>query len=136
MSRRKFEDDIFEDYIERFISDRSKIKDYYLFDTDQIIVEHLDGNRYLYDYMNKTLRALPNDEDLSEEKWRYEFSQRLLKKMDLSGIGQDLLSQRTGLSRPMISYYIRGRSIPNIYNAEKIARALGCSVEELLHFPK
>lgn len=128
----------FEDYTRRFLFSEDDASDFYQFDEDQLIVKHRDGRTFLYDHMNKTRRPITlglRRDDLSEERWRYEFSQRLRKKMDISGIGQELLSRKTGISRPMISNYMRGKAVPSLYNAEKIAIALHCTISELIRFP-
>lgn len=139
MSIKSFEKEMFEDFKRRHPYDAEKAVDWYSFDMTQLLIELEDGTRVLYDHMDKTYRHLRNvrsDEDDSEERWRYEFSQRLRKKMQLRSIGQDELSNITGLSRPMISRYVSGRSIPSLYNAEKMAKALKCSITELIRFPK
>lgn len=51
---------------------------------------------------------------------------RLAKKMTLSE-----LSKASGVSRVSINRYELGQRVPNIENARKIARALGCSLDEL-----
>ena len=108
------------------------------FDKTQIIVELDDGSKILYDYLDKTFRNLHPivEGDNEEECWRYEFSQRLRTKMRQRAVRQEILSEETGISRPMISHYMNGKSLPSIYNVMKIARALHCTVEELMHFPK
>ena len=141
MLKEKYEIMMFEDYESRYKFDAEKVVDYYMFDNTQLIVELEDGSKILYDYMEKTIRYLrrpgsSEENDMSEEKWRYEFSQRLRKKMQLRGYGQDTLSQETGISRVTISHYMTGKSIPNLYNANKIANALKCNVIEFIRFPK
>lgn len=139
MPIKSFEKEMFEDFKRRHPSDAKKAVDYYSFDMTQLIIELNNGKKVLYDHMDKTyryIRSVRSDEDDSEERWKYEFSQRLRKKMQLRSIGQDELSNITGLSRPMISRYASGRSIPSLYNAEKIAIALKCSITELIRFPK
>ena len=108
-----------------------------LFDSTQILVELDDGNKVLYDCMQQTYRFIypwDLDED-NEERWRYEFSQRLQTKMRQLGLDQNDIAIRTGISQPMFSRYMTGKSIPNIYNTEKIAKVLRCSIDELIRFP-
>lgn len=138
MSTKLFEDEMFEDFKRRSPLDAYKAIDWYTFDMTQLIIELEDGTKILYDNIDKTYRYLKRiyeDED-EENRWKYEFSQRLQKKMQLRAIGQDALSNISGISRPMISRYVSGRSIPSLYNAEKIARALNVSLTELVRFPK
>lgn len=139
MSIKSFENEIYVDFARRFPSDADKSVDWSLFDKTQILIELNDGRKVLYDNMDKTCRSIRNvrsNEENNEERWRYEFSQRLRKKMQLRSIGQDELSNITGISRPMISRYASGQSIPSLYNAEKIAKALRCSITELVRFPR
>lgn len=55
---------------------------------------------------------------------------RLAKKMTLSE-----LSKASGVSRVSINRYELGQRVPNVENAQKIARALDCSIDELFRGP-
>ena len=115
----------------------AKIVDWYPSGRMEITVMLMDGTKLTYDYLDKTIRFLNNFEDnelLSEENWMREFSFRLAKKMRQKRITQEELSETTGLSKPTISKYVNGRSIPNAYIARKIALVLECSVSELIDF--
>lgn len=91
-----------------------------------------DGTSVMYDDMEHSIRNLPRDSNaMSERECRREFGLRLRKIMYFKNITQSDLSERTGLSQPMISNYINGRTTPSFYNADKIAKALGCSTEDL-----
>ena len=51
-------------------------------------------------------------------------------------IGQEALSEITGISKVTISGYVNGKSLPSLYNADRIAEALSISIDKLLDFPK
>lgn len=60
------------------------------------------------------------------------FSKNLKTELFYSGIQQKKLSEQTGIPYPTVTDYINGRSLPNIVNGVKIARALNVSVEYLV----
>jgi DNA-binding Xre family transcriptional regulator len=97
----------------------------------ELLVRLADGSAYLYDDFDQIARPLPRDSDnMTEMECRTEFSARLRRTMLLKGVSQNELADRTGITRPMINRYMTGKSEPGFYNLDKIARALGCSLEE------
>lgn len=97
-----------------------------------VIVTLRDGRVILYDDMEGTIRNLPRDiNNLSEHECKREFGIRLKRLMYKKGITQSELSERTGIAQTMISSYLTGRNVPSFYKVDRIARALGCSVDDL-----
>lgn len=95
------------------------------------IARFKDGSVWSYDRSEKTLRKLRSDtNNISEQECRKEFGYRLYKIMGLKGITQKQLSAMTGITQSMISNYITGKASPSFYNASKIAKAIGCSIED------
>lgn len=91
-----------------------------------------DGSYFLYDDFDKTLRKLPRDGyGLTEDECRKEFGFRLRRLLYCKGITQAELSEMTGIPQCSISNYICGKVGPNFYTVDKIAKALGCSLDEL-----
>ena len=70
-----------------------------------------------------------SDYDLDQELKRY-FKNRLIQLMKRNNIGQEELAIQTNTSRRMISRYINGYCMPSFITIIKIAKALGCSVED------
>ena len=62
---------------------------------------------------------------------KVEFAKSLRAKLLELGISQSELARRAGLGRDSISGYIRGRSLPNPVNIDRLAKALGVNAEEL-----
>ena len=60
------------------------------------------------------------------------FGVNLRHKMKERGIGVKRLSVRTGLGMTTIYEARRGRTVPNVITAWKLAQSLGTTVEELL----
>lgn len=60
------------------------------------------------------------------------FTERMARAMFLKGIRQTELVDKTGIDKGSMSSYVNGRYKPSAENMEKIARALGVSVEYLL----
>lgn len=103
-------------------------------DPDELILILENGDKVLYNDTNNSVRNLPSDIDnMSEYEFKREFGIRLKKLMNKKGITQEELSEITEITRPMISNYIRGKSLPTFYNMDRIAKALDCSTEEFRH---
>lgn len=91
-----------------------------------------DGTSVMYDDVEHAIRTLPRDSNLmSESECRREFGLRLRKLMRIKNISQLELSEKTGISSVTISNYLNFKATPSFYNADKIAKAIGCSIEEL-----
>lgn len=63
---------------------------------------------------------------------KQEFGKRLYKLMVLKGWNQSELARQAGIARDSVSTYIRGKSLPEPSNAERLAKALGLRSDELL----
>lgn len=60
------------------------------------------------------------------------FSVNLKSRMKERGIGARKLSEKTGVSLTTVYEARRGRTVPNVITAWKLARGLGATVEDLL----
>ena len=99
---------------------------------DLLITEMEDGNVFLYDDIDNSIRRIDYDsESMTEANCRHEFGKRLRRLMLRSGITQEDLSERTGISQASISTYMTGRNTPSFYNVVKIANVLNCSIDDL-----
>lgn len=98
-----------------------------------ILVYLSDGTKVIYNHKLNCLRNVLEYEG-TEDEWKREFSFKLVELMADKGLDQLSLSELSGISQVSISNYINGRSIPNGYKIEKIARALKCSVRDLIVF--
>jgi len=103
---------------------------------DELVVTLSDGGIVSYDDFYKTFRRLPSDYNMNEDECKMEFGIRLRKTMALKGLNQTMLSERTGIPQPLLSNYITGRTNPSFYAVDKIAKALGCSVDEFRHIER
>ena len=103
--------------------------------TDYLVIAKLNDDTYVeYDVMNETLRNLYDDPDnMTDERWRYEFGRKLKATMWRRGITQTDLAEMTGISQTTISTYIRGSSSPTVPNLYRICQALGCSATEFIY---
>lgn len=97
----------------------------------ELVAKMSNGVTVLYDDIDHCFRRLPtNSDDMTEEECRTEFGWRLRKIMFRNGITQEQLSERTGIAQSRISNYLRGKNSPTFYVVDRIAKALGCSVDE------
>ena len=100
-----------------------------------LLVTLEDGSKVLFDDFTKTYRLLP-DESVRDTKEAYkkEYSYKLRSRMDRRCVSQAQLSEATGISQSTISKYVRGYEVPSLFNANKIAKALGCSVDDFRYY--
>jgi transcriptional regulator with XRE-family HTH domain len=63
---------------------------------------------------------------------KQEFGRRLYRLMLAKGWTQSELARRAGLARDSVSTYVRGVSLPEALNLDKLAKALGVTAAELL----
>ena len=98
---------------------------------DEIIIKTKDGEVYLYDLFDKSIRTLPEDRtNITEKQCRKEFGRRLRRIMWFRGMTQIELSEKTGIQQYAISNYTTGRTTPSFYIVDKIAKALHCSMDD------
>ena len=91
-----------------------------------------DGEVIAFDYKDKTIRFLPQDNNhMTEQECRHEFGVRLRRLMYLEGFTQEGLSEATGISQTMLSKYITGDVCPSFTKVDKICKALRCSMDQL-----
>jgi ribosome-binding protein aMBF1 (putative translation factor) len=91
-----------------------------------------DGSMFEFDPLDNSIRrVITNWTDVDEEITRKEFGNNLLKMIPFSGMNSKDLAAEVGISTVMMSKYIHGKSTPNVLVARKLARALGCTVDEL-----
>ena len=99
-----------------------------------LLVETKDGEYYIYNDMARTIRRVARDRhNVTGTEFRKEFGNRLRNIMFLRGLSQNELSERSDISQVTISKYTTGKSVPGFYNLYKIARALGCSVDDFCY---
>lgn len=100
--------------------------------TRELLVKFNDGSGAVFDMFEHSIRWMPDDsENMTEQQCRKEFGLRLRKIMEIKGMTQDDLSRKTGIAQPILSNYIKGKNSPSFYRVDKIAKALGCSADDL-----
>lgn len=132
----EYEDIIYRYFLMYFPYYENRILRYYMFTNTELMAELDNGHYVVYDSLHNTCREFSKSNELEdEEHWRLEFARRLYKMMEHQAISQNTLSEISGISIVTISSYMNGKSTPSLYNAEKLARALRCGVEDLIKFP-
>ena len=90
-----------------------------------------DGRKFLFNIIECSIRRLPkNSNDISEDECRHEYGRRLRHIMWCRGMSEQELSEITGIHSVALSRYINGKVSPSFYNADKIAKALRCSIDD------
>lgn len=97
----------------------------------ELLIKLEDGSKIIYDDFNKSYRNVPDDShNMTEQECKREFGIRLRKILERKGMSQFELSERTGITPSDICNYVNGKTSPTFYRVDKIAKALGCSVDE------
>lgn len=128
---------VYRDFQQQYPYLDEKVVDWYPSGQLEISIILEDKSKYCYTYGNSGLcRLYSKDEDeecVDEDNWRIEFSNNLRKKMLKIHVSQEELSERTGISQVSISKYLNCRATPSGHNIDLMARALHCSVSELMN---
>lgn len=115
-------------------------------DDTSIKIYFKDGLEMIYDYdlkrgkfklpdnvdEGKHYDEIPNNKLMSEKEWRMSFSARLNDILNSKEIGSSYLSELSGISEEAIVRYLKGERAPSTYNTIRLARALNCSVTDLI----
>lgn len=127
-------DEVFDKFNRYYPVIADRVIDWYRSGRNSIVVVMDDESRMEYHYILNTVRNLVDlteDDFDSEDNYQRDFSYNLMCKMADAGVNRGLLAEKTGISQVSISKYLNRKTLPSIYNCEKIARALNCSVSEL-----
>lgn len=101
----------------------------------ELIAYQKDGSKVRYDQINNSYKYFPagyNSDDRSDEVVMRLFGYRLKREMSMRGFNQADLAEQTGVSQATISNYILGKQSPTLISINRIAKALGCSMNDLL----
>lgn len=103
----------------------------------ELTITMSDGEQVIYDHLERGIRIIrrtPEEDVLSEERWRAEFVFKVRHRMMRKGLTQKDLAEMSGVSLMSINKYLNMKSTPTAYTVMKIANALGCSSTELTDF--
>lgn len=101
-------------------------------DLFELEIHNKDGSIDIYDDMSHSLG--PKIDTSTDAGWKKEFARRLRKKIAMRGISQTNISELTGISQPLLSLYTQGKSLPSAQKVSSLAKALNCSVNDLIGF--
>lgn len=101
-------------------------------DVFELEIDDKDGSIYIYNGMDHSIG--PKFDTSTDIGWKKEFARRLRKKIAMRGITQTNISEFTGISQPLLSLYVQGKSLPSAQKVSAIAKAIGCSVNDLIGF--
>lgn len=126
---------MFENFVRYFPTISKKTISYRDGGYDTLIVQLSDGTALSYDDTDHSIQGVPYDSHrMSEHECRREFGRRLYKVMCRKGLTQAELAERSGLQQSQISNYTCGKNTPSFYAVDRIAKALGCSIDDLRYF--
>lgn len=95
-----------------------------------VLITTVRGEYYIYNDLNDTIRKIFKEDGKTDDQRKVEFGNNLREKMVESDLSQGELASLTGISTTMLSLYMNGRASPTFVNVQKLAYALGCSVDD------
>ena len=103
-------------------------------DWDLLII-YRDGRRILFDRCTGYFKNISykNINELTEEQEREEFAYMLRSLMKRNWVTQERLAEKAHITRTMISKYVRGEAVPNALTLNKIAKVIGCSMDDFFN---
>lgn len=107
---------------------------------NSILVTLDDESKLEYNSCDNTIRNVTKlysheqADNMDEDSWRKEFGHKLRRAIFEKGINQDRLAEMSGISRQMLTRYVRGTSTPSGYILTRLCEVLDCDVRELTKF--
>lgn len=101
----------------------------------ELIAYQKDGSKVRYDQVIHAFQYFSPDYDSlkrTDEVVMRSFGYRLRREMSMRGFNQADLAEQTGVSQSTISNYILGKQSPTLISINRISKALGCSMNDLL----
>ena len=123
---------LYENYKSHFPSFKKDCVSWKQTDLFELEINNKDGSIDIYNDMDHTLG--PKINTGTDVGWKKEFARRLRKKIAMRGITQVRLGELTGISQPLLSLYTQGNTLPSVQKASALAKALNCSVNDLIGF--
>lgn len=101
-----------------------------------IVFVYENGDKIFYDSTIKSIRYFnkdyTSDLPINEERWTIEVASNIRREMRKRGIGQQTLSELSGISQSTLSRYTNAETALYAYKLKLIADALECTMDELL----
>ena len=72
--------------------------------------------------------------NFEQKEWDIEFGINLEQKLKEKELNKSELSKLTGIDKSTITKYTSGKKTASSYNVASMAKALGCSTDELIMF--
>lgn len=100
-----------------------------------LLIVFRDGRKILYDRFTRYYKNITygNINELTAEQEKIEFAYMLRSLMGRNRITQEEMAERINTSQTMISHYMTGRSLPNVITLNKIAKVIGCSMDDFFN---
>ena len=97
---------------------------------NELTVTLANGHKLLFNGFDHSFRNLPDYDDMSDRDIKNEFGKRLRRIMERKYFTQEQLAEAAGVQQSNLSSYINGKVNPTFATVYKIARALGCSIDD------
>ena len=99
-----------------------------------LVIEFENGERRIYDTFSNTWSYVKYEsDDLTDEQELHEFQVNLRTLIRRKFMDQTEFARRLGITQGMVSKYLTGRSVPDVLMLRKMAKVLGCSVNDFFY---
>jgi len=98
----------------------------------ELIIKYPDGTVKVYDDLNRSIRIVSyNSGNVTDEIWKREFARRVKWRLHRKGYTQEELAAELGINRCTLNGYLTGKNMPGFRFVTKLAKALGCTPNDL-----
>lgn len=125
----------FKNYLLYYPFQREHVVDWWPSGNYEINMRLDNGKVIFYNYLTGYSGPVERFDDISDirlDEWKIRFAKRFKRALDEYNLTQKMLSERTGITEANLSLYSNGRAIPSAMTLSKLAKAIGCSADELL----
>lgn len=126
---------IYQDFLNWHKEYNGEVVDYYPCGRNELMIRLKNLQYVRFNWEINTVQIVQPasfEQNNTDESWKQNFAERLIRRMRVIHITQDELSKRTGISQVTISKYATAKAMPNGLNLSRLAYALDCSVSELM----
>ena len=100
-----------------------------------LLITFSNGTKVLYDRCTGYYKNISYGDinELTEEQEKVELAYMLRSLMKRNFVTQEELAAKANITQAMVSRYVRGEAMPNAITLNKIAKVIGCSMDDFFN---
>lgn len=126
--------EFYDDFCFYYPSFAEKAIDYFMVGPWEMVVVIDDGDKIfqvIFDCCFKNYRPFPvcDPLDVTEAECKSWIQNEIDRRISYSGKSYEEIAEEVGVTRTMLSRWCNGHAWPTLYNAYRLSRVLGCTVD-------